>query len=419
VVLTFFIGMNSFAAEHGKMERGGEPMQKAGRVVLILLVIMLVLWQTGALSWFLARTIFQPDYPGDENGDNDVPDPSEDSFSVQDLTYRATVLAEGLNIPWDMAFLPDGRILVTERVGQVVMLPERTVVLDLPAALQLGEGGLLGIALDPDFADNAYVYLYYTYRSGSSVFNRVSRYTLTDDLLQNEEILLDALPGAAIHNGGRIRFGPDGMLYVAVGDAAGPERAQDPNDLAGKILRYRPDGSIPADNPSPDSPVYSMGHRNPQGLAWHPVTGVMYASEHGPTRQDEINRIIPGGNYGWPEVTCGEGHGDFLEPVACYVDFTLAPSGMDFLSLQDMAEVSLYVAGLRGNMIRRLDFDSDEALVREDTLFTDWGRIRLVMQHEGSLYVLTNNRDGRGNPRAGDDRLIWIEPLPPDPAGAS
>ena len=393
-------------------------MQRTSRVILILLVIMLVLWQTGALSWFLARTVFRPDYTGDENGDPDDPDPQKELFSVQDLSYQTTVLAEGLNIPWDMAFLPDGRMLVTERVGQVVMLPERTVVLDLPAALQLGEGGLLGIALDPDFTDNAYVYLYYTYRSGAGIFNRVSRYTLTDELLQNEGILVDALPGAAIHNGGRIRFGPDGMLYVGVGDAAAPERAQDPNDLAGKILRYRPDGSIPADNPNPASPVYSMGHRNPQGLAWHPVTGAMYASEHGPTRQDEINRIVPDGNYGWPEATCAEGHGDFQGPVACYAEFTLAPSGMDFLSLQDMAETSLYVAGLRGNMIRRLDFGPEGALLREDTLFTDWGRIRLVKQHAGSLYVLTNNRDGRGTPRTGDDRLIRIEPLPPSSADA-
>jgi aldose sugar dehydrogenase len=389
-------------------------MHKAARGFLIFLVIVVLLWQTGAISWILARTLFRPDYPGNGNGGNGDPDPVENQFSVQDLTYQTTVLAGGLTIPWDMAFLPDGRMLITERPGQVMMLPGSLVVLVLADVHSAGEGGLLGIALDPDFAENSFVYLYYTYRNGTAVRNRISRFVFENEGLTDEVVIVDALPGATIHNGGRIRFGPDGMLYVCVGDAAAPERAQDPADLAGKILRYRPDGRIPADNPNPASPVYSLGHRNPQGLAWHPVSGVLYASEHGPSRQDEINRIEAGANYGWPTVTCADGHSGFQAPVTCYTDFTLAPSGMDFLSLPDMIEVSLYIAGLRGNMIRRLDFNEAGDIIREATIFTEWGRLRTVIQHQGSLYVLTNNRDGRGSPQEGDDRLIQIEPLPPN-----
>ncbi len=389
-------------------------MRKAGKFVLVFLVIVLLLWQTGAISWILARTWFRPDYPGNGNGGNGDPDPVDNQFSAQDLTYETTTLAEGLMIPWDLAFLPDGRFLVTERPGRVILLPESTVALNLSAVRAVGEGGLLGIALDPDFVDNAYVYLYYTYGSGTATRNRVSRFVFANDRLTGETVIVDALPGATIHNGGRIRFGPDGKLYICAGDAAAPERAQDPEDPAGKILRYEKDGSIPADNPVAGSPIYSLGHRNPQGLAWHPGTGDLYASEHGPARQDEINRIAAGVNYGWPTVTCADGHAGYQAPVACYADFTLAPSGMDFLTLPDMIETSLYVAGLRGNMIRRLDFAADGELIREGTLFTEWGRLRLVIQHENALYVLTNNRDGRGTPQSGDDRLIRIKPLIPN-----
>ncbi len=389
-------------------------MGKGMKILVVVLVSLLVFWQTGLLQDFIAGTFFRPDYEDPENGQDVVPDVDEDMFSAAQLTYSTEVVATDLAVPWDLAFLPDGRMLVTERSGRVLILPEKAQAVVIDSVTDVGEGGLLGIALDPDFDENSYVYLYYTYGSGTTLFNRISRFHFSGDALMDETYIVDGLPGAVIHNGGRIRFGPDGMLYVSTGDASSGERAQDPEDLAGKILRYRPDGSIPADNPDPESPVYSLGHRNPQGLAWHPLTGDLYASEHGPRRQDEINRIAAGENYGWPERTCETGHGEYQSPVTCYIDFTLAPSGMDFLQLKGMAEIPLYVAGLRGNMVRRLDFSKEGELLREEALFRDWGRLRLVTEHEGALYVLTNNRDGRGTPGEDDDRLIRIVPQIPE-----
>ena len=400
-------------------------------IILVVVIIGVLLWQTGVVNYFLARTIFAPDFeeerlseedPDTEANGEDIDDSPigdekdeevrEEAVSIADAEYEIEVIADNLEIPWEIVHLPDGRILVTERPGRVRILDQGEIA-TIHSVEHAGEGGLLGMALSPTFEEDSYLYLYYTYREGGSFFNRVARYTFEEDRLGEEEVVIEKIPGGRIHNGGRIKFGPDEMLYIATGDAAEPDLAQDVDSLAGMILRLQPDGSIPDDNPFDQSPVYAYGIRNPQGLAWHPVTEELYSSGHGPSRMDVINHITPGGNYGWPEITCDEENEDFESAVVCYTEFTLAPSGMDFYEHQDLVdleEVPLYVAGLRGNMVMRIDFTKEGEFLRQEALFQDYGRIRTVVYHEGSIYIATNNRDGRGVPEAEDDRILRITP---------
>lgn len=400
-------------------------------IILVVVIIGVLLWQTGVVNYFLARTIFAPDFEeerlseedpdteanGEDINDSPIGDEKdeevrEEAVSIADAEYEIEVIADNLEIPWEIVHLPDGRILVTERPGRVRILDQGEIA-TIHSVEHAGEGGLLGMALSPTFEEDSYLYLYYTYREGGSFFNRVARYTFEEDRLGEEEVVIEKIPGGRIHNGGRIKFGPDEMLYIATGDAAEPDLAQNVDSLAGMILRLQPDGSIPDDNPFDQSPVYAYGIRNPQGLAWHPVTEELYSSGHGPSRMDVINHITPGGNYGWPEITCDEENEDFESAVVCYTEFTLAPSGMDFYEHQDpvdLEEVPLYVAGLRGNMVMRIDFTKEGEFLRQEALFQDYGRIRTVVYHEGSIYIATNNRDGRGVPEAEDDRILRITP---------
>ncbi len=318
-----------------------------------------------------------------------------------------TTVATGLEAPWGLAFLPDGRALVTERdSGRLLAVDEGGAVTEVQrlAAAGSGEGGLLGVAVSPE--DPGLVYAYTT----TAQDNRVVRFRLGEE----PEPVLTGIPAAELHNGGRIAFGPDGMLYVGTGDAREASSAPDPGSLAGKILRLTPDGGVPEDNPTPGSPVYSSGHRNVQGLAWDDA-GRLYASEFGQSTFDEVNLVEPGGDYGWPEVEGTGGAPEYVDPITTFDTAEASPSGVAILADGAIPqwEGDLFMAALRGERLWRLDLDDSGAVVgREELLSGEAGRLRHVAQApDGSLWVLTSNRDGRGDPGPDDDRILRLGPV--------
>ncbi|CAN5920941.1 PQQ-dependent sugar dehydrogenase [soil metagenome] len=322
-----------------------------------------------------------------------------------DVTPQVTAIATGLAAPWDVAFTPDGGAYVTERdSGRLLRLdengtPEPVQTVDVDDA---GEGGLLGVAASPDFAADGMLYLY---RSTTSS-NELLRLQPGDD----PEVLIDDIPHGAIHNAGRIAFGPDGMLYIGTGDAGDETTAQDLDSLAGKILRVAPDGAIPTDNPDPTSYVYAHGLRDPQGLTWD-ADGTMYASEFGPDRDDEVNVIVAGGDYGWPDVTGVADDDAFVDPI--FVQQPPEASWSGIAHVHDSAlpawDGSLLVAALRGQRLWRVP-TADPAST-EELYVGEFGRLRHATQApDGSIWVLTSNRDGRGQPTADDDRILRIAP---------
>lgn len=348
--------------------------------------------------------------------------PSAEVFTTTDgVRFTVETVVTNLEVPWSFTFGPDGRLFVTERPGRVRIVDLASgrsgLALTLDDVFAQGEAGLLGLALDPDFAQNRLVYLYYSARmqTGGAV-NRVVRYREAGSTLGERVVLLDNIPAAAIHDGGRLRFGPDGLLYMTAGDAANQALAQDLGSLAGKILRLNRDGSTPRTNPF-SSPIYSYGHRNPQGIDWHPTTGDLWASEHGNIGNDEINVIDAGANFGWPTIQGNQSMAGMRTPVSFY-NPAIAPSGASFYRGQRFPRFAnnLFVATLRGTHLRRLtiDVDSPRRIAAEERLLVDtFGRLREVVSGpDGLLYVATNNRDGRGAPASGDDRILRLVPAP-------
>lgn len=327
---------------------------------------------------------------------------------TKDLKYETQVIAKGLKIPWEIVPMPDGKFLITEREGGVSLLEDGEVY-KVSGIKSKGEGGLLGMALSPDFKDDNIIYLYYTYEEEKDTYNKVSQFNFKENTLSDEKVIIDKIPGSKFHNGGRIKFGPDDKLYITTGDSQNESLSQDKESLAGKILRINPDGTIPSDNPFPKSPVFALGLRNPQGLAWHPVSKELFASDHGPNdAKDEVNLIKPGKNYGWPNVTCDVKDSEYESPTTCYEDFTLAPSGIDFVQEEGSQKVSLYVAGLRGNRVMKINLDEKSNFISEESILEDFGRIRTVVYHDGDIYIATNNKDGRGIAKKGDDKIIKV-----------
>jgi glucose/arabinose dehydrogenase len=322
-----------------------------------------------------------------------------------------STLATNLEVPWSFAFLPGGNALVTERdSGRLLTVNpsgEARVVQTLPEGGS-GEGGLLGVSVSPNYEEDRYVYAYYTTERD----NRVVRFRIGEE----PEPVLTGIPVNSYHDGGRIKFGPDGMLYISTGDAGDTENSQDRGSLGGKILRIEPDGSIPKDNPFAGNPVYSYGHRNVEGLAWD-AEGQLYASEFGQNTWDEVNRIEAGENYGWPEVE-GKGGQDrgYVEPITVWPTSEASPSGAEIMidGAIPQWEGDLFVAALRGESLWHLELnDKGHITDREKLLDGEVGRVRDVAQApDGSLWVSTSNYDSYGNPVSEqDDRILRLAPV--------
>jgi aldose sugar dehydrogenase len=336
-------------------------------------------------------------------------------------TVAVTVetVVSGLEVPWSIAFLPDGAMLVTVRPGRIVLVDGaiEANVADVPVAPN-GEGGLLGIALAPDFATSRAFFIYFTAASG----NRLERWQLAADSHSAtlERALLEGMPSAEYHDGGRLRVGPDGMLYVGTGDARQPDLAQDMSTTAGKILRIAPDGSIPADNPVAGSAIYLLGIRNTQGFDWL-TPSTMVVTDHGPSGElgrsdhDEVNVAHAGENLGWPTIYgCESGEG-MVSPVLSF-DTATPPGGAAFYTGTKIPEWkgSLLVGTLKSKHLHRVWFTAEGALAGHEVYFegdppTGYGRLRdVIMGPDGDLYVTTSNCDGRGECPADKDRILRI-----------
>ena len=324
--------------------------------------------------------------------------PAATSTSSSVEPGETTVVAQDLDAPWSIAFHHDVALISERDSARILELSDEGEAREIgviDGVAPRGEGGLLGIAVHED-----YLYAYFT----GADDNRIERFELTgaagDLALGRAETVISGMDAAGNHNGGRIAFGPDGMLYATVGDAGDPSSAQDLDSLSGKILRLTPEGAVPADNPFPGSPVYSYGHRNPQGIAWDD-DGALYASEFGQDTWDELNVIEPGGNYGWPEV---EGYAEregYIDPVQQWSPDAASPSGIA------VANGVVVIANLRGERLREIPLD--ELGAANEHLVGEYGRLRdVVLAPDGTLWVLTNNTDGRGQPAAGDDRVISV-----------
>jgi glucose/arabinose dehydrogenase len=316
---------------------------------------------------------------------------------------RPEVLATGLTVPWGLAFLPDGSALVSERMSarilQVRPGAAPVEVARLSGVQAAGEGGLLGLAVSPSYAEDGLVYAYYTAASD----NRIVRFRLAAS--PQQEVILSGIPKSGVHNGGRIHFGPDGMLYAGTGDGGQTANAQNWESLGGKILRMAPDGSVPPGNPRPGSVVYTLGHRNVQGLAWG--DGRMYATEFGQNTWDEINHIVPGANYGWPQVEGPGGGPAYQAPIVTWATSEASPSGAV------ISGTTLYAAALRGQRLWQVPLDGAGGTAGQPSavLQGTYGRLRTVgVDPQGRLWVMTSNRDGRGSPAPADDRVVSFPP---------
>jgi aldose sugar dehydrogenase len=350
----------------------------------------------------------------------DVPD----TVDSDQARFRVVVLAEGLEHPWGMAFLPDGDLLITERPGRLRLV--RDGALDpaplegLPEVYASGQGGLLDVALDPDFPTNRLIYLSYAAETDAGAGTRVARARLGEGRLEELEVIFEGFMGSGgRHFGSRLGFDPDGYLFVTLGERGDDERAQELRDLAGKVVRLQPDGSVPDDNPfvgradaAPE--VFSYGHRNPQGLAVHPETGRVWVVEHGPRGGDEVNLVAAGVNYGWPVITYGRaysglpmGEGSEKEGMAQPLHYwvpSISPSGMAFYEGDAFPQWQgdLFTGGLSGELLARLELDGERVVEEERLLDGVLGRIRDVrVGPDGYLYLLTDYADGR---------LVRLEP---------
>ncbi|MFZ1626231.1 MAG: PQQ-dependent sugar dehydrogenase [Candidatus Moraniibacteriota bacterium] len=336
---------------------------------------------------------------------------------------KVEAIASGLDTPWELVFTSADRILVTERPGQIRAI-ENGILREKPLhvfteVVEKGEDGLMSLALDPAYPENRFLYAAVAYSDGDKLWVKVMRFVDAGDKLTDSFVVIDRIPAAQFHAGCRIAFGPDSKLYISTGDATDKAFAQDVSSLAGKILRINKDGTIPTDNPFPGSAVWSYGHRNPQGLAWHPDSRLFYETEHGPSiidgpaGGDEVNVIERGGNYGWPIVSHEKSREGMISPLLVYTPAE-APGSLMIYSGRVFPEWrgNIFFGALKGEGLMRIRMDGVDpkkvaayGKLRE----VSFGRIRAVVEGpDGNIYFTTSNRDGRGKPAPLDDRIFRI-----------
>lgn len=356
--------------------------------------------------------------------DTGVDDIETQEESPSEVAWDLEEFATGLEIPWELVFTSSDRMLVTERPGRIraiidgQLLPKSLI--ELADVATGSEEGLMGMALSPDYESNRQVYVCYAYESSGGIADRVMSLTDEGNELVPGEVVIEGIPAAQFHAGCRIKFGPDGKLYVTTGDATDGEIAQDLESLGGKILRLNEDGSVPDDNPYPNSYVYSYGHRNPQGIDWNPENRALYSTEHGPSGfdgpggGDEVNLIRAGQNYGWPLVHHEESREGMVDPLITFTPAVAPGSAMIYSGdVFPQFKGDLFFGGLRGEGVYRVEINDQSAadVVAYERLLFDVGRIRPVITGpDGLIYFATSNRDGRGQVRTGDDKIYRLVP---------
>ncbi len=341
------------------------------------------------------------------------------------VSYAVTSVVDGLYVPWSIVFTAKDRWLVSERSGSIRIVQSGKLVSAPLATFTVSsqsEEGLMGLALDPDYVKNKQVYACYASLSNGTMTDRVVKFEDKGNLAGPPTTLIDAIPAAVNHAGCRLSFGPsDQKLYITTGDATNKAYPQNFSSLGGKILRINSDGSIPQDNPVAGSPLWTLGHRNPQGLAWQPGTNQLFATEHGPSGNDgppggdELNIIQKGANYGWPIISHDKTDSRFVTPLLIFTP-AVAPAGAMFYNSNVLSQFknNLLFAALKGEGVYRVVFDqssSGKILSHQKISDIDIGRVRDVQQGpDGFIYLLTSNRDGRGTVRSGDDKIYRVSP---------
>jgi glucose/arabinose dehydrogenase len=392
-------------------------MRKIGVILVILLVFLVWGW-----SYMTGRSV--------SSLTQEVPKSftalTQPVASPAAVDYQLELVAQNLFVPWSVVFTSADRMLVTERNGAVRIITngqlQPTPLFRFQNISTKSEEGLMGMALDPQYTQNKLVYVCVAYPKNNGLVDKVVALKDNGQSATEERTIIDDIPAAQFHAGCRLKFGPDKKLYITTGDATNRELAQNKESLAGKILRLNPDGSIPSDNPFPNSPLYSIGHRNPQGIDWHPVTGTLYETEHGPSGfdgpggGDEVNVIKAGQNYGWPKVSHEKSAAGLVSPKLTFTPAVAPAAGLFYKGdVFPQFKNNFFFGMLQGTGIHRLVLDEanpELILSHEDLPGLNIGRIREVTESpDGLIYFSTSNRDGRGNLNDGDDKIYRIVPV--------
>lgn len=397
-------------------------MHKKLSITIIIISILFIFF----LVFLYRFNIFQSQI---ENGEIINLSTSTDDFSQANLQdevkYMIEEVATNLEVPWSIVFTSDDRFLFSERTGdihEVINENLNTTPLITVETAQSGEIGLMSLEVDPNYNSNEnYVYACIGYNDNDVSYNKVSRFTDENSQLTNEKILIDKIPSAKFHSGCRLRFAPDSTLYITTGDALNKEDSQDINILSGKILRINKDGTIPTDNPFDNSPVYSYGHRNPQGIDFHPTQNFIISTEHGPSGfdgrggGDEVNLIEPGKNYGWPVVSHTDSRDDMVDPLLVFTPAEAPASGVFYdKNLFPQFKNNYFFGALRGNGIFRVQFKDDTSQVElyEKLPDIEFGRIRdISISPSGEILFSTSNTDSRGSADSKDDKILKLTPV--------